>query len=131
MIYFLIILFSPFALRKSSAKSLPCRNLSSGPLSGTTTLAIPYYGRAQQTLFPAAIPLAVRSPYLSCWDQTTVGTNLGTLWPTTSNPKQVCCLPFPRRGNQNQCLSDTWLGRPRAHRRINVFFLGGRSRGKY
>ncbi|KAH8977287.1 hypothetical protein EDB86DRAFT_2818156 [Lactarius hatsudake] len=24
-------------------------------------------GRAQQTLFPAAIPLVVRSPYLSCW----------------------------------------------------------------
>jgi hypothetical protein len=48
-----------------------------------------YCGRAQQTLFPAAIPLAVRSPYLSCWDQTTNGTNLGTLWPTTSNPKQI------------------------------------------
>jgi hypothetical protein len=51
-------------------------------------------GRAQQTLFPAAIPLAVRSPYLSCWDQTTNGTALGTLWPTTSNGKQVSCLPF-------------------------------------
>ncbi|KAH8999019.1 hypothetical protein EDB83DRAFT_897501 [Lactarius deliciosus] len=48
-----------------------------------------HYGRAQQTLFPAAIPLAVRSPYLSCWDHTTNGTNLGTLWPTTSNPGQI------------------------------------------
>ncbi|KAI9459212.1 hypothetical protein BJY52DRAFT_1211943 [Lactarius psammicola] len=48
-----------------------------------------HYGRAQQTLFPAAIPLAVRSPYLSCWDQTTNGSTLANLWPTTSNPKQV------------------------------------------
>ncbi|KAI9459208.1 hypothetical protein BJY52DRAFT_1119183 [Lactarius psammicola] len=48
-----------------------------------------HYGRAQQTLFPAAIPLAVRSPYLSCWDHTTNGTNLGSLWPTTSNPTQI------------------------------------------
>ncbi|KAH9171796.1 hypothetical protein EDB89DRAFT_2096462 [Lactarius sanguifluus] len=48
-----------------------------------------HYGRAQQTLFPAAIPLAVRSPYLSCWDHTTNGTNLGSLWPTTSNPSQI------------------------------------------
>jgi hypothetical protein len=47
-----------------------------------------HYGRAQQTLFPAAIPLAVRSPYLSCWDQITNGTILGQLWPTTSNPNQ-------------------------------------------
>ncbi|KAH9000742.1 hypothetical protein EDB86DRAFT_3075192 [Lactarius hatsudake] len=48
-----------------------------------------HYGRAQQTLFPAAIPLAVRSPYLSCWDRTTNGTNLGNLWPTTSDPSQI------------------------------------------
>ncbi|KAI9433017.1 hypothetical protein H4582DRAFT_2188442 [Lactarius indigo] len=47
------------------------------------------YGKAQQTLFPAAIPLAVRSPYLSCWDHTTNGTHLGSLWPTTSNPGQI------------------------------------------
>ncbi|KAH9000741.1 hypothetical protein EDB86DRAFT_3075191 [Lactarius hatsudake] len=46
-------------------------------------------GRAQQTFFPAAIPLAVRSPYLSCWDHTTNGTNLGNLWPTTSDPSQI------------------------------------------
>ncbi|KAI9430127.1 hypothetical protein H4582DRAFT_2133831 [Lactarius indigo] len=43
-----------------------------------------YYGRAQQTLYPAAIPLAVRSPYLSSWMFTINGTNLGALWPTTS-----------------------------------------------
>ncbi|KAH9036047.1 hypothetical protein EDB83DRAFT_1770629 [Lactarius deliciosus] len=43
-----------------------------------------YYGRAQQTLYPAAIPLAVRSPYLSCWMFTINGTNIGRLWPTTS-----------------------------------------------
>ncbi|KAI9434458.1 hypothetical protein H4582DRAFT_1818664 [Lactarius indigo] len=43
-----------------------------------------YYGRAQQTLYPAAIPLAVRSPYLSSWMFTINGTNIGALWPTTS-----------------------------------------------
>ncbi|KAH9064487.1 hypothetical protein EDB87DRAFT_1680356 [Lactarius vividus] len=41
-------------------------------------------GRAQQTFFPPAIPLAVRSPYLSSWDFTTNGTTIGKLWPTTS-----------------------------------------------
>ncbi|KAH8997908.1 hypothetical protein EDB92DRAFT_1305914 [Lactarius akahatsu] len=41
-------------------------------------------GRAQQTFFPPAIPLAVRSPYLSSWDFTTNGTTIGKLWSTTS-----------------------------------------------
>ncbi|KAF8260626.1 hypothetical protein EI94DRAFT_1747935 [Lactarius quietus] len=43
-----------------------------------------YYGRAQQTLYPAAIPLTVRSPYLSCWMFTLNGTNIAQLWSTTS-----------------------------------------------
>ena len=43
-----------------------------------------YYGRAQQTLYPAAIPLTVRSPYLSCWMFTLNGTNIANQWPTTS-----------------------------------------------
>ncbi|KAH9055600.1 hypothetical protein EDB87DRAFT_1567201 [Lactarius vividus] len=43
-----------------------------------------YHGRAQQTLYPPAIPLAVRSPYLSCWMFTINGTNIGSQWPTTS-----------------------------------------------
>ena len=88
------------------------------------------YGRAQQTLFPAAIPLAVRSPYLSCWDQTINGTTLGTLWPTTSNSKEVRCLPYTVCGKQILYISGTRLVRPRAHRRINLCFLGRRSRGK-
>ncbi|KAI9464136.1 hypothetical protein BJY52DRAFT_1115258 [Lactarius psammicola] len=41
-------------------------------------------GIAQQTFFPPAIPLAVRSPYLSSWDFTTNGTTIGKLWSTTS-----------------------------------------------
>ena len=41
-----------------------------------------YYGRAQQTLYPAAIPLAVRSPYLSCWMSTANGTNIADMQPT-------------------------------------------------
>ncbi|KAI9459211.1 hypothetical protein BJY52DRAFT_387895 [Lactarius psammicola] len=48
-----------------------------------------HYGRAQQTLFPAAIPLAVRSPYLSCWDHTTNGSTIGSLWPRTSTAEQI------------------------------------------
>ena len=43
-----------------------------------------YYGRAQQTLYPPAIPLTVRSPYLSCWMFTLNGTNIAELWSTTS-----------------------------------------------
>lgn len=46
--------------------------------------------RAQQTLFPPAIPLAVRSPYLSSWYHITNGTVFGQLWPATyNNPSQV------------------------------------------
>ncbi|KAF8263272.1 hypothetical protein EI94DRAFT_1704113 [Lactarius quietus] len=48
-------------------------------------LSLVRYGRAQQSLFPAAIPLAVRSPYLSGWDFTTNGTTIGQLWSTTSS----------------------------------------------
>ncbi|KAF8273701.1 hypothetical protein EI94DRAFT_1715629 [Lactarius quietus] len=46
------------------------------------------YGTAQQILFPAAIPLAVRSPYLNCWDQTTNGMILGNTWSTNPNSNQ-------------------------------------------
>ncbi|KAI9434461.1 hypothetical protein H4582DRAFT_779038 [Lactarius indigo] len=52
-----------------------------------------YYGMAQQTLYPAAIPLAVRSPYLSCWMFTINGTNIGRLWPTTSAHQLLSQLP--------------------------------------
>ncbi|KAH9021636.1 hypothetical protein EDB84DRAFT_1580787 [Lactarius hengduanensis] len=48
-----------------------------------------HYGRAQQTLFPAAIPLAVRSPYLNCWDQTTNGSTIANLWPRTPTAGQT------------------------------------------
>ncbi|KAH9063195.1 hypothetical protein EDB87DRAFT_1558516 [Lactarius vividus] len=48
-----------------------------------------HYGRAQQTLFPAAIPLAVRSPYLNCWDQTTNGSTIANLWPRTPTAGQI------------------------------------------
>ena len=96
----------------------------------TILVFLSHYGRAQQTLFPAAIPLAVRSPYLSCWDQTANGTTLGTLWPTTSNSNQVRCLPYTGCGKQILYISGARLVRPRAHRRINLCFLGRRSRGK-
>ncbi|KAI0058455.1 hypothetical protein BV25DRAFT_1902161 [Artomyces pyxidatus] len=42
----------------------------------------PVLAQAQQTLFPAAVPLAIRSPYFSCWEPTTKGTIFGRAWPT-------------------------------------------------
>ncbi|KAH9020011.1 hypothetical protein EDB85DRAFT_2153324 [Lactarius pseudohatsudake] len=48
-----------------------------------------HYGRAQQSLFPAAIPLAVRSPYLNCWDHTTNGSTIANLWPRTPTAGQI------------------------------------------
>ena len=50
------------------------------------------HGRAQQTYFPAAVPLAVRSPYLTCWDYFTNGSTFGEIWPTTYTSNQVCML---------------------------------------
>ncbi|KAH9968154.1 hypothetical protein BC827DRAFT_1122730 [Russula dissimulans] len=54
------------------------------------TVLFSFNVRAQQTLFPAAIPLAVRSPYLTSWDFVTNGSIFGQLWPTTFNSRQVC-----------------------------------------
>ncbi|KAI9513397.1 hypothetical protein F5148DRAFT_990760 [Russula earlei] len=62
--------------------------------------------RAQQALFPAAIPLAVRSPYLSCWDHVTNGTVFGQLWPATYNQSQVVHpLTFSRPRHSHYRLS--------------------------
>ena len=47
--------------------------------------------RAQRTFFPPAIPLAVRSPYLSSWDHITNGTRLDQLWPMSATNTQVTC----------------------------------------
>ncbi|KAF8491814.1 hypothetical protein F5888DRAFT_1613303 [Russula emetica] len=46
--------------------------------------------RAQVTFVPPAIPLAVRSPYLSCWLQNgNTATTFGQTWPTTFNQSQI------------------------------------------
>ncbi|KAI0251855.1 hypothetical protein BJV78DRAFT_1125603 [Lactifluus subvellereus] len=47
------------------------------------------YGRAQQTYFPSAVPLAVRSPYFTCWDYFKNGSTFGKIWPTTYNSDQI------------------------------------------
>ncbi|KAH9968155.1 DUF1793-domain-containing protein [Russula dissimulans] len=39
--------------------------------------------RSQQTLFPGAVPLAVRSPYLNCWNPIQNSSTFGRFWPTT------------------------------------------------
>ena len=67
-----------------------------------------HYGGAQQTLFPPAIPLAVRSPRLSSWQFTPSGSTLGSLWPTTASHQpnasqdpslNACHFPFIRYSN--------------------------------
>jgi len=50
--------------------------------------------RAQQTLFPGAVPLAVRSPYLNCWDPLQNPSTFGRSWPTTYDTSAVCLSPY-------------------------------------
>ncbi|KAH9022178.1 hypothetical protein EDB85DRAFT_382728 [Lactarius pseudohatsudake] len=72
------------------------------------------YGRAQQTLFPAAIPLAVRSPYLSSWNFTA---DVENRWSRTSS-------------HQSDATSNDYLGIP-VHVRVDNItysFLGGSPR---
>ncbi|KAH8978969.1 hypothetical protein EDB86DRAFT_3108313 [Lactarius hatsudake] len=72
------------------------------------------YGRAQQTLFPAAIPLVVRSPYLSSWNFTT---DVENRWSRTSS-------------HQSDSTSNDYLGIP-VHVRVDNItysFLGGSPR---
>ena len=47
-------------------------------------LSLVQYGRTQQLLFPAAVPLVVRSPYLGGWGSTNVGSIVQGTWATTS-----------------------------------------------
>ncbi|KAJ6534104.1 hypothetical protein B0H19DRAFT_1185261 [Mycena capillaripes] len=44
---------------------------------------------AQQTFFPGAVPLAVRSPTSSCWLDTRNGSNPMTTWPTFWNDQHI------------------------------------------
>jgi hypothetical protein len=64
-----------------------------------------HYGGAQQTLYPPAIPLAVRSSTFSSWQFTPSGSTVGSLWPTTASHQpnasqdpslNVCRFPFVR-----------------------------------
>ncbi|EED78658.1 predicted protein [Postia placenta Mad-698-R] len=41
-----------------------------------------------QTFRPAAVPLAVRSPYFSAWQNTTIGTNVADEWPQFWNDNE-------------------------------------------
>ncbi|KAJ7662636.1 hypothetical protein DFH06DRAFT_1042656 [Mycena polygramma] len=45
--------------------------------------------RAQQTFFPGAVPLAVRSPTFNCWLDTRNGSNPMTTWPTFWNDQHI------------------------------------------
>ena len=53
------------------------------------TLFLSLNVKAQQTFFPPAIPLAVRSPYLTGWDYLTNGSVFGQTWPANFDT-QVC-----------------------------------------
>jgi len=50
--------------------------------------------RAQQTLFPGAVPLAVRSPYLNCWEPLRNSSTFGRSWPMIYDISQVCLSQY-------------------------------------
>lgn len=54
------------------------------------TLIVSCSVKAQQTIIPPVIPLAVRSPYLTCWNNHSYNAVIGDSWPTTFNDSQVC-----------------------------------------
>ena len=84
---------------------------------------------AQVTSVPPAIPLAVRSPYLSCWLQSGNATAaFGQTWPTTFNHSQVC-HPDYFTGREILILkfsvSDPRVVCPRTCRWSHIFAPGG------
>ncbi|KAJ7875604.1 hypothetical protein B0H13DRAFT_2549988 [Mycena leptocephala] len=73
---------------------------------------------AQQTFFPSAVPLAVRSPTLNCWLDTSSGTNPMATWPTFWNRQhtlgwagyiKVDGLTWHWLGNPGPGNASTWL----------------------
>ena len=82
--------------------------------------------RAQQTFFPSAIPLAVRSPYLSAWDYLTNGSIFGQTWPTAFNSKVPYAVPEYSAEHEIFIInmSDSWVVSPRACRWPNLFVSG-------
>ncbi|KAJ7875615.1 hypothetical protein B0H13DRAFT_1632648 [Mycena leptocephala] len=73
---------------------------------------------AQQTFFPSAVPLAVRSPTLNCWLDTSSGTNPMATWPTFWNHQhtlgwagyiKVDGLTWHWLGNPGPGNASTWL----------------------
>jgi len=53
--------------------------------------------RAQQTPFPSigvTVPLAVRSPYLNCWNPLQNSSTFGRFWPTNVDVTAVCLSPY-------------------------------------
>jgi hypothetical protein len=82
--------------------------------------------RAQQTFFPSAIPLAVRSPYLNTWDYLTNGSIFGQTWPTAFNSKVPYAVPEYSADYEILIInmSDPRVVSPRACRRPNLFLPG-------
>ncbi|KAJ7927321.1 hypothetical protein B0H13DRAFT_2556868 [Mycena leptocephala] len=73
---------------------------------------------AHQTFFPSAVPLAVRSPTLNCWLDTSSGTNPMTTWPTFWNRQHMLAwagyikvdgLTWHWLGNPGPGNASTWL----------------------
>jgi hypothetical protein len=93
-------IYRPITLHWSARSTPPCARfrqswLTTTPLFLVSTIMIHllillflsffHYGGAQQTLYPPAIPLAVRSPTFSSWQFTPSGSTVGSLWPTTAS----------------------------------------------
>ena len=101
-------------------------------LSLILTLLLSLNVKAQQTFFPPAIPLAVRSPYLTCWDYLTNGSVFGQTWPTTFNNPMVYSLHIYLACHESLifAVSDPRVVSPRTCRRSNLFFPGRRASGR-
>jgi hypothetical protein len=99
--------------------------MASSVLTGVTLLllfAVPFLplGRAQQTFYPVAIPLAVRSPYLSCWLPLSNGSTWDRTLPTTSDLSQVCLFLQPRGTVLITSFPGSWLERSCACRQSHL-----------
>ncbi len=74
-----------------------------------------HHGRAQQTLFPFAVPLVVRSPYLNCWGLLGFSDGYGivtTTFPSVYlnrsdwDPSLEVCYFLARRNTKTDCTSE-------------------------
>ncbi|KAF8497609.1 hypothetical protein F5888DRAFT_1906874 [Russula emetica] len=81
--------------------------------------------KAQQTIIPPVIPLAVRSPYLTCWNNHSNNAVIGDSWPTTFNDTQILGWSVLVRvdGLTYSFLGATVVTGQAGHMQVNLTFL--------